>query len=203
LAPRLISPRLDRSAHGAAALNVSGSRRYSTMSDQERDPRTGGQWIRSVTAYLEFGAGSAWRRLSDPSQRNSPVRNWYLGGIRTINGIPARGRNGSETLQIVAKKPQRAPLPRGPDSPVAKLTAAKSRGWIVDELLRVDSALTDKKLLLRLSHIKLAGMLLDARSRQRRANSSARPAGKKEGRRKLPKRVVPPQRFPVPLRGAA
>lgn len=150
------------------------------MNDSERDGRTGAQWLRATKAYLAFGAGDAWRRLSDPEQRNSPERAWYLGGIRTMNGIPVRVRKTSK-IQIVAKPPQRAALPRKQD-PVAKLTATKSRGWIVAELLRVDPTLTDKKLLMRLSHIKLAGMLvqarLEARGRQR-VSPGARPARKK------------------------
>lgn len=171
---------LDLFTHGALALDTRASRRYFTMDDRERDGRTGGQWLRATKAYLAFGAGDAWRRLSDPEQRNSPERAWYLGGIRTMNGIPVRVREKSK-IQIVVKPPQRAALPKKQDSAVAKLTATKSRGWIVAELLRVDPTLNDKKLLLRLSHIKLAGMLLDARSRQR-VSSGARPARKKQVR---------------------
>lgn len=158
------------------------------MNDSERDGRSGGQWIRATKAYLEFGAGDAWRRLSDPEQRNSPERAWYLGGIQTMNGIPVRVR---AKIQIV-KPPQRPALPKKQESAVAKLTATKSRGWIVAELLRVDPTLTDKKLLLRLSHIKLAGMLLEARGRQR-VSSGARPARKKQVRGispELPKKGV-------------
>lgn len=201
-----VLPQLDLFTHGALALERRGSCRYWTMSDLERDRRSGGQWLRAVNAYLEFGAGSAWRRLSDPKQRNSPERDWYLGGIRTINGIPARVRNDSKTLHIVAKSPQRAAPPRAQASPVAKLMAAKSRGWIVAELLRVDPNLSDKKLLLRLSHIKLATMLTTARSRQRGASSAARPGGKKEGRGVLPeqpKRGVLPRSVPTALRRSA
>jgi hypothetical protein len=54
-------------------------------------------------------------------------------------------------------------------SPAEKLSVAKSRGWIVEELLRASPALTDRKLLLHLSHEKLAGMLIDARKRVRRS----------------------------------
>ena len=84
------------------------------MSDRERDRRTGGQWLRAVKAYLEFGAGSAWRRLSDPEQRDSPERNWYLGGIRTMNGIPAVPNPGPWTLNpaLCRQESDRKPLPR-------------------------------------------------------------------------------------------
>jgi len=191
-------PQLDLFTHGALAVGTRSSR-YWEMSDRERDRRTSGQWLRAVKAYLDFGSGSAWRRLSDPEQRNSPERDWYLGGIRTMNGIPARDHH--------AQSAKAAAAPRVPSSPVARLMATRSRGWIVDELLRVNPALTDKKLLLRLSHAKLSEMLVAARGG---VSSDAQPARKKQRRRilpKLPKRVLPvrsfPVPFPVPLRGAA
>jgi hypothetical protein len=206
VATLLVLPQRDLFTHGALALEKRGPGRYWTMSDRERDRRTGGQWLRAVTAYLDFGAGSAWRRLSDPEQRNSPERDWYLGGIRTMNGIPARVRSDLKTLHIVAKNPQRAASPRAQASPVAKLMAARSRGWIVAELLRVDPNLSDKKLLLGLSHIKLATMLTTARSRQRGVSSAARPGGAKGGRGQspeLPKRGALPQSVPTALRRSA
>jgi hypothetical protein len=197
----LVRSQLDLFTHGARALNARGPSLWK-MSDRERDRRTGGQWLRAVKAYLEFGAGSAWRRLSDPEQRNSPVRDWYLGGIRTLNGIPARGPLAQDGVEAKAAAP-----PRASSSPVARLMATRSRGWIVDELLRVNPALTDKKLLLRLSHLKLSGMLVTARRGvSPAAGYPLGAAGKKEGRRilpKPPKRVVPPQSFPVLMRGAA
>jgi hypothetical protein len=53
------------------------------------------------------------------------------------------------------------------------LSAAKSIGWIVGELLRVSPTLTDRKLLLHLSHEKLTGMLVDARKRAAAVRRSA------------------------------
>jgi hypothetical protein len=206
---------LDLFKHGALALNARvAACRYSKMSDRERDRRSGGQWLRAVKAYLEFGAGSAWRRLSDPDQRNSPERDWYLGGIRTLNGIPARGDSAQDVPARVGAKPAvapRVPSSRVSGSPVARLMATRSRGWIVDELLRVNPLLTDRKLLLRLSHAKLAGMLITARGG---VSSCARPVGKPESQKarkkevrltlpKPPKSVVPVRSFPVHLRGAA
>lgn len=197
---------LDLFTHGALVLNTRGGAcRYLKMSDRERDRRTGGQWLRAVKAYLEFGAGSAWRRLSDPEQRNSPVRDWYLGGIRTMNGIPVRDPLPARAGAKAAKSKS------VPGSPVARLTASRSRGWIVDELLRVNPALSDKKLLLRLSHLKLAEMLVTARGG---VSSGARSAGKPESQKarkkenplilpKPPKSVVPVRSFPARLRGAA
>lgn len=199
---------LDLFAPVPLALNARSASRWK-MSDRERDCRTGGQWLRAVKAYLEFGAGTAWRRLSDPEQRNSPERNWYMGGIRTMNGIPARvdlvqdGRDGAANLPAGAGS-KAAAAPRAPSSSVARLMASRSRGWIVDELLRVNPVLTDKKLLLRLSHLKLSDMLVTSR---RGAKAGARPAAKKESPRllpKQPKRAVPLQGFPAAaLRGAA
>jgi hypothetical protein len=215
----LVWSQLDLFTHGALAPTRSAGApprgpRLCKMNDRERDDRSGGQWLRATKAYLEFGTGDAWRRLSDPEQRNSPERAWYLAGIRTMNGIAVLLRNDAKILQIGATRSAGTPAaaaPRVPSSPAkvspaARLMAARSRGWIVDELLRVNPALTDKKLLLRLSHIKLAGMLLEARSRQRRVGSASRPAAKKEVRRilpKPPKSVVPVRGFPAPLRGAA
>jgi len=213
---------LDLFKHGALALNARvAACRYSKMSDRERDRRSGGQWLRAVKAYLEFGAGSAWRRLSDPDQRNSPERDWYLGGIRTLNGIPARGDLAQDVPARVgatrfAGTPAAA-APRVPSSssPVARLMASRSRGWIVDELLRVNPVLTDKKLLLRLSHAKLAAMLITARGGVSSCagyplgavgKPESQKARKKESRLTLPKptkSVVPVRPFPVPLRGAA
>ena len=46
----------------------------SSMSDEERDRRTPGQWLRAVRAYLDFMTGDAWRRTSD---RFNPERVWY------------------------------------------------------------------------------------------------------------------------------
>ncbi len=199
---------LDLFTHEALPLDKRRSCRYLKMNDRERDGRTGGQWLRATRAYLEFGAGDAWRRLSDPEQRNSPERAWYLGGIRTMNGMRPRCHRAEDGRGGVAKLPavvaaKAAAAPRVPSSPVARLTAARSRGWLVEELLRVNPALTDKKLLLRLSHVKLAEMLVTAR---RGVSAGARPAGKKEGRRKLPekpKSVVPVRDFPAPLRRSA
>lgn len=220
MAACLVWSQLDLFKHGALALNARGPSLWK-MSDRERDRRSGGQWLRAVKAYLEFGAGSAWRRLSDPDQRNSPERDWYLGGIRTLNGIPARGDLAQDVPARVgatrfAGTPAAA-APRVPSSssPVARLMASRSRGWIVDELLRVNPVLTDKKLLLRLSHAKLAAMLITARGGVSSCagyplgavgKPESQKARKKESRLTLPKptkSVVPVRPFPVPLRGAA
>lgn len=56
------------------------------MTDEERDRRSAGQWLRSVRAYLEFRTGDSWRRLSDPEQRWHPDRIYYLDAIRVLNG---------------------------------------------------------------------------------------------------------------------
>jgi hypothetical protein len=57
------------------------------VNDNERDKRTGSQWLKAVLAYLEFRTGDSWRRLSDPAQRWSPDRIWYLNGIGAIYDV--------------------------------------------------------------------------------------------------------------------
>ena len=58
-----------------------------SMGHSDRDERSGSQWLRAISAYLEYRTGDAWRRLSDPSQRWDPERLWYLNGIRAIHSI--------------------------------------------------------------------------------------------------------------------
>jgi len=133
------------------------SGRLVPVQDSERDRRSGGQWLRAILSYLEFGAGDAWRRLSDPEQRNSPERLWYLGGIRTINGI--------ETCQPVISQP--ATFTESPTTNTtvdARLStlAGEPRLCLVDRLMAADHSLTDKKILLHLSRPKLAQMLCRA-----------------------------------------
>jgi len=121
------------------------------MQDSERDKRTGGQWLRSITAYLEWQSGDSWRRASD---RNSPERWLYLDAIRLLNGIigglprPAADHLSRRTLT---------------DIRVSSL-ASWPRVRLVDELLRLNPALTDRKILMHLSAVKLAGMVEGARA---------------------------------------
>lgn len=58
-----------------------------TVTDSERDGRTANQWLKSVVAYLEFRTGDAWRRSSNPKDRWSPDRLYYLDAIRLVNSV--------------------------------------------------------------------------------------------------------------------
>lgn len=83
------------------------------VTDKERDSRSRSQWLRSILSYLNFQTGDAWRRLSDPEQRWSADRIWYLYGIQTINAVMG-GRNPKWDPFIQKKQPQplRRPMPR-------------------------------------------------------------------------------------------
>jgi hypothetical protein len=81
----------------------------SVMEDFDRDCRSGPQWLRAVLAYLDFGAGDRWRRLSDPLQRWHRDRLWYLSGIQTINNVIAgRSPKWEPFLHPERKQPQRS-----------------------------------------------------------------------------------------------
>ena len=101
------------------------------MDDTERDRRSRSQWLRSILDYLEFGAGDSWRRLSDPAQRNSSDRTWYLNGIRQVKFLPGRQALPPPPLRIVHLD---TPDPR------AAMLAAESRAWLVDQLLLANPA---------------------------------------------------------------
>jgi len=120
------------------------------MSDEERDSRSCAQWRRSISDYLIQRAGLNWRRESD---RNNPVRQYYLDGLRTMDGslhlVPATQRP-----RITKKTIQDIRLGSLASWPVARL---------VDELMRLDSHLTDRRILSHLSKLKLAQMLMDRR----------------------------------------
>lgn len=127
-----------------------------SMSDKERDSRTGPQWLRAIRAYCEFGTGDAWRRLGDGGQRSAPERLWYLSGLRLINSILA----GAQAQE--APRPQLVNTRPADDLLLAEI-ARLPRAELVDGLMKLDSSLTDRKLLSRLQRPKLARMILDAR----------------------------------------
>lgn len=56
----------------------------SDVAESERRDRTGDQWILAVVGYLEYRAGSSWRKLHISTQRQSPVRWHYLLAIRLL-----------------------------------------------------------------------------------------------------------------------
>ncbi len=133
--------------------------RYCQVDDFERDQRTGGQWLRAIESYLRFRSGDSWRRLSDPAQRFSPDRLWYIDGIRTLNGFNRAPDRAVESLTAFTP----APIPADPR---LSTLAGEPRLVLVTRLMAADPSLTDKKLLLHLSRPKLARMLcraLDAR----------------------------------------
>jgi hypothetical protein len=86
------------------------------MQDDERDKRTGPQWLKAVLGYLEFGTGDSWRRLTDPGQRWHPERLWYLNGIATIFDL-MDGRFPNKKPFPYKKQPQ----------PVRRATPARRR----------------------------------------------------------------------------
>lgn len=122
------------------------------MDDAERDRRSGSQWLRSILSYLEFRSGDMWRRMSDPAQRQHPERLWYLNGIRQISSLIACSPP-SPKLQLLTRQTDYQRIPA---------LAGRSRAWLVDELMKLDSRLSDRRLCLSLSRHKLARMLADA-----------------------------------------
>ena len=129
-------------------------RRYSLNND-ERDKRTGSQWLRSTLSYLEFRAGLGWRSMSD---RWNQDRLDYLAAICQVQDV------------------MNAPLPCVDETHAAELENSgvkeqpgRSRLSMADELLRLDPSLTDKKILLHLPRPKLARMVADARENRRAA----------------------------------
>jgi hypothetical protein len=126
------------------------------MDDEERDRRTASQWLRSINAYLEFRAGTAWRRCGD---RFHPERLWYVNGIRYLNGldlVPA------VPLATAEAAPNTIAITTTESLQIAALSAWP-RIDLVLELMRIDSALTDRRLLLHLQIPKLARMLYERR----------------------------------------
>ncbi|MGA9071553.1 MAG: hypothetical protein WB424_14915 [Terracidiphilus sp.] len=121
------------------------------MDDDERDRRSCSQWRRSISDYLIYRAGLNWRHESD---RNNPVRQYYLNGLRALDNslhlVPPR-----QQLRFTQKTIQDIRLGSLASWPVKRL---------VDELLVTDSTLTDRRLLSHLSKIKLAQMLMDRRA---------------------------------------
>jgi hypothetical protein len=134
-------------------LIVSGGRvhpcRRSLTSRALREKRSGRQWVNSVLAYCDYRAGDCWRRLSEREQRDDPDRWAYVDAIRAIHAAL------SVDLRPALVTTPAAPRP---DPEIARL-ASKPRAWLADQLLARDPALTDRKLLCRLSRHKLARMV--------------------------------------------
>ncbi len=88
--------------------------------------------------------------------RQSPERWEYLSAVRLV-----------ESLRYFNPGPQ-AVLSVSSPSPKSKL-ASKPRAWLVDELMRADASLTDRRILSHLGRPKLAAMVEQARRSQRRS----------------------------------
>lgn len=121
------------------------------VSDDERDRRTSGQWLRAVRAYLEFGSGDAWRRGSD---RNNPARIWYVNGIRCLNSIGCE----NSFPRLAVQPSHKTAL----EIRVAAL-AARPASRLVDELMKLRPELTMRKTLMHFTRLKLAGLVIEAR----------------------------------------
>lgn len=133
--------------------------------EQERDRRSGPQWLKSISDYLKWRAGMAWRRSSD---RSNPNRLWYLNGVRCVQDVmyaPA------ESLQLVL------PCIDGVAciSEFERGLAALGRSVLVDRLMAASPLFTDRRRLSFLPKMKLARMLAraleerDAEQERRRA----------------------------------
>lgn len=124
-----------------------------TTESAELSGRTGNQWLRSVSAYLQWRAGEPWRQLGRPDQRNSPARWDYLHAVRlieTLRHAPA---------ECDKPKPIEVPRPH-PSESLAREIEGHSRAKLVSELMKANPLLTDRKLLMRFRSPKLARMLV-------------------------------------------
>jgi len=138
------------------------SRSTSAMDDNARDRRTEAQWLRSIIAYLEFRSGTAWRRLSNPQQRNHPERWWYLNGIRCVQSILAGQDPSRASIALVtAARTERGTNSKTDDLRVAKLIQLP-RVELAKMLVAADPSKTDIRLLSHLPRPKLARLVVEA-----------------------------------------
>ena len=127
--------------------------RWLQVSDEERDRRTPGQWLRAVRAYLEFRSGNAWRRMSDQREWWSPERLYYVGAIRFLNELDA------------AARPVSAPaLAKSTDELRAAKLSQFPRSELVAQCLQTNPNYTDAKLLSHFTRAKLARLLVEAQN---------------------------------------
>ncbi len=71
------------------------------IADAERDARSQREWIDAVLGYLEFRAGSHWRK-GRWKHRQSPIYQEYLDAIRTVmraSTAPVHSRKPSPVLK--------------------------------------------------------------------------------------------------------
>lgn len=123
-----------------------------------RENRSGKQWVESVIGYCEWRAGNPWRRLSDPAQRNDPERWDYLDASRLIHQkFYAPEQPAGLHFSLPVLNPAPSPLPQ--ELELAELP----RKTLVDALLRENSKLSDRKILMSFKRSKLARMLAQVR----------------------------------------
>jgi hypothetical protein len=121
------------------------------MSDEERDRRSGAQWMRSVRAYLNFRAGDAWRRGTD---RWASERWYYIDAIRLLNEIP------------LVRIPQISVTPATTRAiRINSVCSERTVRAMVDELMQLRPELTLRRTLTHLHKVKLAQMIVDARAK--------------------------------------
>ena len=134
----------------------------SSSNDSQKEKRDRSQWLRAITAYLNFQSGDAWRRLSDPGQRWDPDRLWYQNGLYCLTNFLA-DTTGSIALVTPSPKTPRTIEEQTDDLRALKLQALP-RASLVALLIRADLKLTDRKILMHLSRSKLARMLVAAQN---------------------------------------
>lgn len=137
------------------------------LGDSERDARSGRQILQSALDYCLWRAGDGWRRLGSRAGRTSAERWHYLDGARLLSGILTRPVESSPRMQLAL--PVLNPSPTPDTQELAYCSAP--RADLVAALLRIDSTLTDARLLSRLPRPKLARML---REREKLARPDAR-----------------------------
>ena len=160
---RLVPFQLRLLAMGSGVVPAPGR----NSEDFERAARSGRKILQSALDYCLWRAGDGWRRLGSRAGRESADRSYYLDGARLISYIltsPAEERTG---IQLTL--PALNPTPK-PDAQEAAY-AAQPRAYLVSALMRIDSNLTDRKLLSSLPRPKLARML---REREKLARHTAR-----------------------------
>jgi hypothetical protein len=129
--------------------------------DPERDRRDGAQWLKSAIAYCNWRAGEPWRKTWRSDSERWAVSRWeYLDAARLL----------SDLLVAPAQVPAR-PQPVLPSlntepgyTPEEIELSTKPVKWLVDELMRADSRYTLRGTLMHLRRLKLARLLVRARS---------------------------------------
>jgi hypothetical protein len=117
------------------------------MTDAQRDARSPDQWLCSVISYCDWRTGDSWRRRSDRNHREDQDRADWLDASRRVR-----------TIRHLVSPSKFPPVSASVDSEVTRL-ASQPRSALVADLMRLDSTLTDSRILLTLGRSKLAAML--------------------------------------------